>query len=81
MAHDTHWWQLQLASPSQHYWKEHTLPAKGEYGGQCQHHSCSQTGADWYNRSSGKYYCDPCARAINELCLHQAMPKLCELHI
>ena len=41
---------------------------------------CAHADADWYSRSSGKYYCDACARQLNEACLAQGSRKVCELH-
>jgi hypothetical protein len=81
MANETRWRHMSLASPAEHYWRSHAIPGKGEYGGHCHHLTCANAGADWYNRSSGRYYCDACAREINTLCLAQGMPKLCQLHI
>ncbi|HUR41492.1 MAG TPA: hypothetical protein VM240_10035 [Verrucomicrobiae bacterium] len=81
MAHEVPWSNLKLASPVETYWKEYGLPLKGEYGGQCYHLTCTRGSADWYNKSSGRYFCDPCARAINEICLAQGQKKLCELHV
>lgn len=80
MLKDEIWSDLQIATPADKYWSAHGAPRKGEYGGQCQRASCANLGADWYNKSSGKYYCDECARAFNEICLSQGAPKLCELH-
>ena len=81
MAHEGPWWNLSLATPAEQYWKDYGLPHKGEYGGRCHHVTCSNPGADWYNKSSGKYYCDSCARSINQMCLQQGQTKLCELHV
>jgi hypothetical protein len=75
------WWHMNLASPADQFWKEHATPAKGEFGGPCYNAACEHAGAEWYNRSSGRYYCEPCAREVNRLCRDQGMPKLCELHI
>ena len=75
------WWNLNLANPADEYWKLAGYPRRGEYGGRCNHPTCRNTGADWYNKSSGKYYCDACARATNEMCLSQGLSKLCELHL
>ena len=58
-----------------------TLPGKGEYHGLCNNPDCDNTGADWYSRGSCLYYCDACARAINEQCLAMGKRKVCELHL
>lgn len=75
------WWDTQLASPADEYWKKFGMPKRGAYGGRCNHPSCRVEGADWYNKVSGKYYCDGCARKTNEMCMALGQPKLCELHI
>jgi hypothetical protein len=75
------WWNLNLASPAEAYWRRNGVPARGEYGGRCNHPTCRHTGADWYNKASGRYYCDACARATNEICLAKGLSKLCELHL
>lgn len=80
MAHDQVWQHFEIASPAEHFWRVHGSPRKGEFGGVCNTQSCAHTGADWYSRSSGKYYCDACARQLNETCLAQGARKICELH-
>lgn len=80
MLHEEIWNDLGLATPADHYWRSHGEPLKGQYRGECERKACTNHGADWYNKSSGKYYCDECARALNEICLDQGAPKLCELH-
>jgi hypothetical protein len=44
-----------------------TGPAKGERGGRCNREAC-RTGqpATCRHRQTGRYYCPPCARQINE---------------
>lgn len=81
MSTERTWADLDLANPAEHYWKHYGAPRKGEYGGQCHQVTCRNGQADWYNKGSGKYHCDECARAINEICLDEGMSKLCELHI
>lgn len=81
MANGVSWRQMGLASPAERYWRGPAAPGKGGYGGECHHLTCSTIGASWYNRSSGYYFCDACAREINRLCLSQGMPKLCQFHI
>jgi hypothetical protein len=78
---DQAWRNLQLANPAETFWRFYGTPLRGEYGGRCNNALCNCTGADWYNKGSGKYYCDDCARRINESCLEQSRSKLCELHI
>ena len=80
MAKEHAWTNLQLASPAETFWRTYGLPRRGEFGGRCNNALCSGGGADWYNKASGHYYCDDCARRINETCLEQGRRKLCELH-
>jgi hypothetical protein len=80
MLREETWSDHLLATPADIFWKAEGAPAKGAFGGECHRASCRHGGADWYNKSSGKYYCDECARAFNEICLSQGAPKLCELH-
>ena len=56
------------------------LPGKGEFHGPCNNPDCDNAGADWYSRGSYMYYCDACARHINEQCLATGKRKACELH-
>lgn len=81
MANGISWRQMNLASPAERYWRGPIPTGKGGYGGECYHLTCSIFGATWYNRSSGYYYCDSCAREMNRLCLSMGMPKLCQLHL
>ena len=39
-------------------------PAKGEKHGTCNRGACNNTNALWWNRSTERYYCKPCARRI-----------------
>jgi hypothetical protein len=41
-------------------------PMKGTEGGTCNRGVCSNTDARWWNTSTRKWYCDDCARLINE---------------
>ena len=68
------------AVPVDQFWQASGAPIRGEYGGACGTYTCANTGADWRSRSSGKYYCDTCARELNEACLAQGTPKICQLH-
>ena len=62
------------------FWQGYGLRPRGEFGGRCNNAVCGNTGADWLNRASGQYYCDDCARRLNENCLILGIRKLCELH-
>ena len=57
------------------------LKQRGAFGSRCNNELCDNGGADWFSRASGQYYCDECARAINEMCLAQGTRKLCELRL
>jgi len=59
----------------------HNLSRRGVYGGRCNNDYCYRDGADWHSRASGHYYCDECARVINEMCLAQGTRKICELRL
>lgn len=39
---------------------------KGEFKGSCNRSACQQPGALWYNFGTQRYYCEACARLINE---------------
>ena len=41
---------------------------KGVKGGNCNRQACQKPGSFWYNRGTDRYYCAPCARAINNWC-------------
>ena len=78
MTDEDTWWNYQgatLADPS----LLTSLPRRGEHGGPCANKRCRHTGADWFNRGSGLYYCDECARRVNEQCLASGKRKVCEL--
>jgi len=85
MAAITTWWSpeqaIGLGRPAEPQQQLHDGPRRGAFGGQCHHVTCAHTGADWFNKSNGRYYCDSCARAINEICLDQGELEFCELHI
>jgi len=80
MSAITTWWSPQqvagLGLPQQPQYAR-----RGAFGGQCHHITCTRTGADWWNKGNGRYFCDTCARQINAFCVHQGEPELCELHI
>jgi hypothetical protein len=71
---------LKPASPLERFWQDYGLPRRGEFGGPCNNAACQNAGADWLNRASGQFYCDDCARRLNENCLNLGIRKLCELH-
>ena len=81
MARNDIWQQFQVANPAEKFWSGHVAPRRGEYGGPCSNVLCDGLGADWYNRKVGAYYCDICARRINQACLKLGVTKHCELHI
>ena len=39
--------------------------AKGAQGGECNRTVCRNTDAQWFNRSTEKFYCEDCAEEIN----------------
>lgn len=39
---------------------------KGTFADECNRTACVNQSATYYNRGTGKYYCRPCARLINE---------------
>jgi hypothetical protein len=43
-------------------------PDKGLKGGSCNRTACQAPGAMWFNHSTRAYYCQWCARLINESC-------------
>jgi hypothetical protein len=75
------WRDLRPEGPAEEFWRSYTLPRRGEYAGLCNNPLCPTTGADWLNRVNDRYYCDDCARWINEACLKQGIRKHCELHV
>lgn len=38
---------------------------KGEYNQECNRTACNNLNATYYNHSTEKYYCRPCAKEIN----------------
>ncbi len=42
-----------------------SAPGKGDFMGECNRTVCHDTPADYYNHSTQKYYCGPCANMIN----------------
>jgi hypothetical protein len=76
------WWSSQQVAPlTPLLGSGSTLPRRRTFGGQCFHVTCTNIGADWYNKGNSRYYCDRCARGINEDCLEQGQTKLCELQL
>jgi len=41
-------------------------PDKGEKGGSCNRVACQQPGANHFNYSTQKYYCETCAEMLND---------------
>lgn len=50
---------------SGYYPDQAVKPDKGLRGGSCNRRACQQPGANWFNRSTERYYCKPCALDIN----------------
>lgn len=80
MAAITTWWSAQQLEPLVPVLGSHET-RKGTFGGQCFHVTCRHSGADWFNQRNERYYCDSCARAINDDCAQQGVPASCELHL
>lgn len=52
--------------PKPYDWGRTTLnPDKGLKGGSCNRTACQAPGANWYNYSTQKYYCQRCADDLN----------------
>ena len=77
MAYEDTWWNYQGATVAENLLL--VTPRRGERGGLCANRACRNSGADWYSRGSCVYYCDACARRLNEQCLAQGTRKVCEL--
>jgi hypothetical protein len=55
-----------------------TMPLdKGKHGGACNRGACNERPADWWNPHMAAYYCEGCAKKINES-LAASKLKLCE---
>jgi hypothetical protein len=60
-------------------------PDKGLKGGSCNITACQQPGANYYNKSTKRYYCAHCAKEINwpggrkDTMALYGVPMLCEL--
>lgn len=50
---------------------------KGKYGGNCNRTACQQPGAVWWNSSTRAFYCQSCARKINEFSVKADGYALC----
>ena len=59
----------------------HSRMHRGQQGGRCSNELCDAWGAQWLSRASGSYYCDECARRINDMCLMQGTRKICEFRL
>lgn len=53
--------------------EQSTKPGKGEHNGSCNRTACQAPGANYYNHSTRKYYCEPCAILINNANRQDAM--------
>jgi hypothetical protein len=51
----------QIDYDMQHYWR------KGKFGGSCNRAECQESNALWFNHSTQAYYCEHCARQLNDL--------------
>lgn len=51
----------------------------GIYGGVCNRTACRRVPATWWNRGSRMYYCQSCARKINQYCTPGEPPMLVEV--
>lgn len=74
-------WQNRKTATAVERWLHSVSQRRGQYGERCNNELCNNRGADWYSRASGQFYCDECARRINEMCLAQGTPKLCGLRL
>lgn len=74
------WWNKTLATPAEKYWSQHGAPKRGQFGGACAQAGCTNGTANWLNRASGDYYCEGCARAVNEICAAEGRAALCCPH-
>jgi hypothetical protein len=45
-------------------------PEKGEKGGECNRTACTTPDARWYNQYTQRWYCDACAKRINQCSTH-----------
>lgn len=52
-------------------------PTKGQPNGVCARTACDHTPAIHFNRGTGRYYCTPCARRINDVPQPDGQP-LCD---
>lgn len=43
---------------------------KGNKGGECNRTGCSVIGASWYNQFTQRWYCESCAKRINQASTH-----------
>jgi hypothetical protein len=69
------------AHASEHFWRAYRPPMRGELHGRCNNALCSGVGARWYNIASAQYYCEECARRINQKCRQLGGRELCERHV
>jgi hypothetical protein len=62
------------------FWQAYRPPMRGEHHGRCNNALCTEVDARWYNVASTLYYCNDCARRINERCRQLGGREICELH-
>lgn len=58
------------------YKLEPLTPQKGLKGGNCNRTACQKPGAQFFNHSTKKYYCQTCAMLINRANHNDAMAML-----
>lgn len=46
------------------------LPEKGNKGAECNRTACTTSPADWYNQYTQRWYCETCAKRINQAETH-----------
>ena len=61
-------------------WETESPPEVGTLGGECFRAFCHTTGANWYHRKAGHYYCERCATALNEEAWFKGEPPACSRH-
>lgn len=54
------------------------LVPKGEFSGECNRTACKTKNAQWFNKITQAYYCDRCARMINQSSNQSNQGDLCD---
>ena len=82
MATTATWWSelTKQASAAPHFFPSEA-PRKGAFGSGCFHLTCRNADARWFNTDNCRYYCDSCARGINQTCAEQGRSAACNLRI